>query len=692
MRKEYVNFPENIPVKVFFTTIKEYPFHWHNCIEIIYVLKGSINIFIESGNYELTEGEVEIINTDEAHRLFSTKDNKVLIFQFDTSFFEKYYNDIEDMYFYTNTTDEGAQNSDEYDELRTYLSIILCEFVQKQDDYDKEIEDTLVELLYHLINNFHYLIYEQEELKDNEEQLERYHRIAKYIYNNYNSKISLQDIAKKEFLSTHYLSHEIKYTLGYSFTDMLNQTRVEESIKLLLDTDKTISEISEEVGFSHTRYFNKHFKIHFKCSPTQFRKKYKVDDELLEKHKKLTYLDIKESLDFLQYYLQSYDRFNYKNKIVKVNINMDKDEGKFDTSFKKIITVGDAFDLLMEDNKDVLSEIQEEIGFEYGRILNTFSIDMAIFPSSEFYNWNRAKSVLQFLEDIDLKPLIVLNNKDFDDEEFVKILKSFLMYFSEQDYPDMCNFEFQFEANLSQNLQTELKKVLLDEYNLPVLEEYFYACEEIDPIYDTTYMVPFIIHNVINNDNNNLEALRAFDVLDNQINLTNEVFLGYPGLINDMAIKKPSYYAYYLLNKLGDTLVAKGDSFIATKSHDEFQILLYNYKDTLDSVMKFEDLLKMSNKKSTMEKKISLNIINISSDVRMSLYEINEKVGSSFNYWRGMGSPITLSKEEKEILYKASFPKINFKYAKKSSVLNIVTELKGYGATLILIKKISKHL
>ena len=53
-----------------------------------------------------------------------------------------------------------------------------------------------------------------------------------------------------------------------------------------------------------------------------------------------------------------------------------------------------------------------------------------------------------------------------------------------------------------------------------------------------------------------------------------------------------------------------------------------------------------------------------------------------------MGSPDRLSKEEKEILYKASYPKIDFKYSKKSSVLNIITELKGYGAKLIVLKNL----
>ncbi len=116
--------------------------------------------------------------------------------------------------------------------------------------------------------------------------LERYHRISKYIYNNYNKNITLKDIANTEFLSTHYLSHEIKYATGLSFTDLLNLTRVEESVKLLLDTDKSLSEISYEIGFSHTRYFNKHFKAYYNCTPLQFRKKHKISEEEYNKQKK----------------------------------------------------------------------------------------------------------------------------------------------------------------------------------------------------------------------------------------------------------------------------------------------------------------------------------------------------------------------------------------------------------------------
>lgn len=158
-----------------------------------------------------------------------------------------------------------------------------------------------------------------------------------------------------------------------------------------------------------------------------------------------------------------------------------------------------------------------------------------------------------------------------------------------------------------------------------------------------------------------------------------------------MGIKKPSYYGYYLLNKLGDTLVDKGNGYIVTKTHDEFQILLYNFHEGIDNLIPYEEIYKLRGLKNTTSRKLSLNIININSDIKVTSYEINEKQGSSFNYWLQMGEPIRLSKEEKEILHKASFPKIEFKHFKKSAIVNIQTVLNGYGALLILIKKVQKY-
>ncbi|MDS0525077.1 helix-turn-helix domain-containing protein [Clostridium sp. SHJSY1] len=685
MRKEFINFASNMPINISFCSIKEYPIHWHNSIEVIYVLKGKVKISIDTDSFELFENELEIINVDETHSISSTDDNKLLIFHIDPSFLSKYYKDIKNVYFYTNTSDLGAQEGEEYDEFRTFLAELLYEFVQKQENYDEEIQDILINLLYHLINNFHYLLYEQEDLKDNKEQLERYHRISKYIYNNYNSNITLQEIAKKEFLTPHYLSHEIKNATGYSFTDLLNLTRVEESVKLLLDTDMSISEISDEVGFSHTRYLNKHFKIYYNCTPLQFRRKNRFSQKLYESLKKITYYPIDNSVELLSSYLNEYERYNYENKLWNIHVDMNLTQGKFNEKFREILTLGDTFDLLIEDNKDILEELQEELHFNYGRLENFFSEDMGVFKNNDFFNWNRARTVLEFLDYIELKPLIVLDNANFFIDDYIKVLESFKSYFSDVKVFNLSKVKFQLSSKLCEELKLNLQDYIINTLDFTIIDNEFTQNRQLNPIYDTTYMVPYIIHKELFTLED-MSDLRAFDVLERETHLNNEVFIGASGLINDMAIRKPSYYAYYLMSKLSGNIVAMDNGYIVTKSSDGFNILLYTYSEILDSILENHKLVNKPGMSKSIEKKISLNLTNINKDSRMTFYEINDKLGSSYNYWVSMGKPDRLSKEEKEILSKASFPKIEFKYAKKSSVLNIITKLKGYGAILIIIK------
>ncbi len=687
LRKEYISYLSDLPINISFCSVKNYPIHWQDAIEIIYVLKGSINVTIDTDTMVLKENNIEIVNMDEAHRLYSNEDNRVLIFHIDPDFFEKYYNDMKNMFFYTNSEERNSQKGEAYEELRTFLAIILCETIQKKDDYDEYIEKSLIDLLYHLINNFNYLIYYQEELKDNEEQLERYHRISKYIYNNYNNNITLQDIADKEFLSTNYLSHEIKYATGYSFTDLINLTRVQESLKLLLDTDMTLSEISEEVGFSHTRYLNKHFKLNFKMTPLQFRKKNKVDEATYEREKQISYLPMEEALKDLSYYIEDYERYNFINRIQKININAAAEKGEFKKNFKEIINLGDAFDLLIEDNKDMLEELQYEVTFKYAQVERLFSVDMGIFPGNNFYNWSRVRTILEYLESISLIPLITVDNKSFKGEELSGLLNNFAEYFSDLETTSFTEYNFLLSKDLTLEEEELLRELLEEKYSLRVIKQEKIDSEGINYIYDTPYMLPYLIHS-LGIKEERVSYLKPYDILDREVRITNEVFFGYPGLMNDKGIKKPSYYAYFLLNKLGDTLIDKGEGYIATKSDGEYQILIYSYNDSINELIPFDKYSKGRRTLEALEKNYSVNIMNLRKNTKLTLYQIDETIGSSYNYWLAMGRPKRLNKEEEEIMLKASFPRIDFQFSKKATVLNLRRSINSYGAILIILKEV----
>lgn len=695
MRREYVTFTEHLPVNISLNTIKEYPLHWHNCVEIIFVLKGSIYVQIESETYEVLEREIEIVNADEPHRIYSNDEyNKILVFKMDIEFFEKYYNDVKNIYFYTNSTVEWAQEEEKYQLLRRFLSILTCEVIQKSDDFDEEIEKYMVKLLFHLLNNFHYLLYDEEDLKENDIQFERYHRISKFIYNNYMNKISLQDIAEREFLSSYYLSHEIKNMAGINFKEFLNSTRVHESLKLLLDTEKTISEISEDVGFSHTRYYNKYFKMYYNMTPLQYRKKNYISEKKYEKIKKYEELNIEEAIEYLSTYLEDYDRFNYEKEIIKINVDVSEAMGEVNDYWKEVINLGDGIELLKEREQSFVKDIQKNIGFKYGIVQYLFHKDMRIYfnKNLDFLNWNEVEKLMEFMVDIKLIPMIILD-KIFDEIDlFLRLLESFILYFLDlYGIEEIQNWRFRTAKDLPQDYIEAAQKIF-DKYELEdIIEEAFEEDNTVNSIFDTSYMIPYIIHNFIN-EKNNMLFLKAYDTVEESSVMSNELFFGSPGITTLNGIRKASYYAYYFLSKLGDLLIKKEDGYIVTSYEDNYQILIYSFSEDLNETIENEKLIKQKRKKQVTEREISLSLKNLQYDYKVTVYEIGEEIGSAFNNWTLMGRPKRLTYEEMDVLYNISQPRISLNFAKKKPVYNLISKIEGYGAVLITLQKVQKHL
>lgn len=85
-------------------------------------------------------------------------------------------------------------------------------------------------------------------------------RAINYINYNYDSKISLKDVAKELHLSKQYLCSTFKKETGENMSLYINRLRIEKAKKMLLEPDNSIKEIFEEVGYSNQQYFSKVFK------------------------------------------------------------------------------------------------------------------------------------------------------------------------------------------------------------------------------------------------------------------------------------------------------------------------------------------------------------------------------------------------------------------------------------------------
>jgi Response regulator containing CheY-like receiver domain and AraC-type DNA-binding domain len=95
---------------------------------------------------------------------------------------------------------------------------------------------------------------------------------VQFIHAHYPAEIDLQQVADYTKLSPNYLSSLLKKETGLSFIEYLNQVRIENAKKLLLNTSMKSYEIAEKVGFASDSYFSRAFKKMTNMGPYEFRR------------------------------------------------------------------------------------------------------------------------------------------------------------------------------------------------------------------------------------------------------------------------------------------------------------------------------------------------------------------------------------------------------------------------------------
>lgn len=97
-------------------------------------------------------------------------------------------------------------------------------------------------------------------------------KIITHIHENFTRTITVEELAKLANVSTSYLAHTFKKQTGYAPVEYVLKMRMERAMMLLTHSNKTVSEISEEVGYDSLPVFIKIFKRKTNYSPSAYRK------------------------------------------------------------------------------------------------------------------------------------------------------------------------------------------------------------------------------------------------------------------------------------------------------------------------------------------------------------------------------------------------------------------------------------
>jgi len=112
------------------------------------------------------------------------------------------------------------------------------------------------------------------EAESKQQEIQPIRVIREYIDKHYAENISLNDIADQVQLSRNYVSAIFRKETGVNYLDYLTSKRINEAARLLRNTNLSISEISEKVGYTDVKYFSKMCKKKLGMNPSEYRKLY----------------------------------------------------------------------------------------------------------------------------------------------------------------------------------------------------------------------------------------------------------------------------------------------------------------------------------------------------------------------------------------------------------------------------------
>jgi AraC-like DNA-binding protein len=102
----------------------------------------------------------------------------------------------------------------------------------------------------------------------------RIQKVHDYMNQHFEKPIGLSEVAKIAGMTEVSFSRFFKTRTGINFIDSLNDIRVGQASRLLIDTTNSIAEIAYKCGFNNISNFNRVFKKRKNCTPKEFREGY----------------------------------------------------------------------------------------------------------------------------------------------------------------------------------------------------------------------------------------------------------------------------------------------------------------------------------------------------------------------------------------------------------------------------------
>ena len=250
---------------------EDYPSHWHLPGEIIAPLVSSYEVTVSGQHLILQPGDVLIIGSSELHSIKAPPEGVRYILNVDFSLFDP----IPDLIFLVSVLQpyyllSAASDPQLTSQLLSLLQNIEEEYASSSAYRDGEICSLLIHFFV-LVGRHAATGETLHSLSPPKEYADRFVYICNYINSHCTENLSLEQLAEQAGFSKYYFSRLFREVTGTTCHNYVIRRRILYAQNLLADSSVPITEVSMRTGFNSLTTFNRIFKKHLGCTPSEYR-------------------------------------------------------------------------------------------------------------------------------------------------------------------------------------------------------------------------------------------------------------------------------------------------------------------------------------------------------------------------------------------------------------------------------------
>lgn len=705
--------------------------------QVYLLLQGSCQAWIEMSVKDVQKNQFFILNYEEKLSIQAEDTCTFLIISLDKDKLKRLINRSSVPHF-INFPDQSSISTISNDFL-TILNTIMSEYALKKISYSLQLELSLK--LYNFLDN-HFK--EENYFGVKEKQFSQMDSIKQYIEENFQSDLSLEDLAVHESFSYSYLSRYFKENTGITFKKYLTQVRLNHAVNDLIYSNLPIVEVGMNNGFWDPKNFSKTFKKAYNFSPSEYRKRFKKETISQTKGPKIESktLNAKEIMNLLIHQTISQER-NDDSRFKSRTISLNTQKKSVEKPRKKlIVNLGIAGNMLKHEYREQIESIQGEIGFDYVRLVGLGINDNLVSRNSSpiIPPFKDTLLIFQYCREFHLIPIIQVKSEHLTPaffEALQVLAKAFpkeelLKWRIEIDAADFYQFRRENSETIKQLLnsqlwhfglyfdsdaQREYKKIIpwvketMTKFHF-VSVNYFFKDGSLEShsksqIHQLMKRFPqeteLLLHDWNTVSGKDIVTVGAFfraalmiDVIQEKrlstlsfwLNLEAQCSLQKSKDVNETClslfvyslIKRPVYFLLTMMKKI------KGKRIYFDKNYSLYQEKKGTYNLLLSNPIVIDPNLSINeniiNRYSLL---IECELINLPQEsYEVSTYLLDKDNGGTFNQWMRMGGSLSLSNEYLSDLYKNIHPQYERKLQKTQDGSLKIDSLLTFNSVLLV--------